>query len=193
MSNLSGVPDNKTFRGSKLPGEPYYYIRANLDLSGVELNVEGNNVFYFNAENSFAYANKAKFAYPNPDAYPGFHLIDSNNVIGEVSVYANPDLEANANLGQLSFLVGGLYRPSSNSASMDVWGGPTGNSPGALSAAQIAHGQVCYYGQEPGSPAFDPDFRTRRYLGLKITGVSSGQKILKGNLFVVVKVYNKFA
>lgn len=192
MSNLSGVPDNKTFRGSKLPGEPYYYIRANLDLSGVTLEDEGANVFYFNADNSFAYANKSKInGYVNPDTYPAYHLIDDNNVIGEVSVYSNPDLAASANLGQLSFSVGGLYRPSSQSTSMDVWGGPTGNSPGSLSAEEIAHGQVCYFGTEPDLD-YDVDYRGRRYLGLKISD-SNGQTLTKGNVFVVVKVYNKFA
>jgi hypothetical protein len=192
MSNLSGYGDNKTYRGSALPREPYYYIRANLDLSNVMFDDREEHVFYFNKENSYAYLDRSKQSYPNPDQYPGFHLIDDNNLIGEVAVYTNPDLEADENLGQLSFFVGGLYRPSSESTSMDVWGGPTGNSPGALSAEQLSNGQSCYYGAEPLDPAYSSDDGMRRYLGLKITGTSDGQVLLKGNLFVVVKVYPKF-
>jgi hypothetical protein len=95
MSNLSGIGDNKTYRGSLPPREPYYYIRANLELAGQEAN--STKLFYFNKENSFAYANTHKFAYPNPDAYPGYYLLDEHSVIGEVAVYDNPELASAAN------------------------------------------------------------------------------------------------
>jgi len=90
MSNLSGIGDNKTYRGSLPPREPYYYIRANLDLSGQSAN---DKVYYFNRDNSFAYTDARKFAYPNPDSYPGYYMIEDNAVIGEVAVYSNPDIQ----------------------------------------------------------------------------------------------------
>lgn len=189
MSNLSGIGDNKTYRGSLPPREPYYYIRANLDLSGQSAN---DKVYYFNRDNSFAYADARKFAYPNPDSYPGYYMIEDNAVIGEVAVYSNPDLVQSDAEGQWEYEVGGLYRPSSGSASIDVWGGPTGNSAGSLSADQIAEGQTCYYGSEPLDPDYDAEDGSRRFLGLKISGGSSGDKIVSGNLFVVLKVYPKF-
>lgn len=88
MSNVSGIEQNKTYRGSVPALEPYYYVRAHLDLTGKKLD---NVHLYFNKENNFAYLNTAVNAYPNPDNYPKYQII-KNSLIGEVTVYSNSDL-----------------------------------------------------------------------------------------------------
>lgn len=98
MSNVSGIGDNKTYRGSLPPREPYYYIQAHLDLAGKKAN---DTFFYFNKENNFNYLNTAVTAYPDPANYRGYYTIDTNALIGEVTVYANSDLalsEGSANV-----------------------------------------------------------------------------------------------
>jgi hypothetical protein len=278
MSNLSGIPDNKTFRTIAAPGEPYYYIRAKLDLSGQLAN---NNVLYFNAENTLAYKNTSVFAYPSPDAYPNFHKIDEHVLIGEVVASSNPDLiyaggegEVRAsgveiqsvarngsnvatitlNASAASFglatgdyvlisnitnssnsfntsvpvqitvsgntftygnngavvattaalgnsreimtpvliQIGGAYKPSTGSASIDLWGGPSGNIPAPISLAQLEHAQSCYYGAEPAAPESNPSLGKRKFLAVKLSGGNAVNKITRGVLSVVIKVYPKF-
>lgn len=114
MSNLSGIGDNKTYRGSLPPREPYYYIRANLDLSG---KAADNKVYYFNRDNSFAYTDGSKTGYPNPDSYPGYYMIEDNAVIGEVAVYNNPELTYS------SGAEGELHIPAANLIAVSRTGG----------------------------------------------------------------------
>lgn len=89
MSNVSGIGQNKSYRGSVPAKDPYYYIRAQLDLTGIKAN---DVHLYFNKDNSFAYLNTAVNAYPNPDNYPKYITIDDNSLVGEVTVYSNSDL-----------------------------------------------------------------------------------------------------
>lgn len=182
--NFSGLQDNKAFTTGLGAAAPYYYINAHLDLAGTTPGEAGTDpyIFYFNKENNFNYLNRA--LYPNPDNYGGFYLIGPNQVIGEVTVYSNPDFvyDYTANL---DFNIGGVYRPSIAldqslsagdrllSQSMDIWGGPTGQTSGPISVLQTQHAQICYYGQEPAdpqpNPANDADllFGSRQYLAVK--------------------------
>lgn len=90
MSNVSGIGQNKTYRGSLPPKEPYYYIRASLDLSGQKAN---NVVLWLNKENNYNYlTQKPNIYHPDPLQYDQYIKIDSNAVIGEVCVSANPNL-----------------------------------------------------------------------------------------------------
>lgn len=369
MSNMSGIPDNKTFRSIIAPGELYSYIRAKLDLSGQLAN---DNVLYFNAENLLAYQNTHVFAYPNPNSYPKYHKIDQNVLIGEVVASSSPDMVyaageegelrisgadmiavsrsggnatlilddtaasfglaagdyiavsglsnagfntdapqpivsvagvvskvsgadivsveraagvasitlsaaastfglATGNFVRISGItndsnsfntsvpvpitvsgstftyastggtatvvteaatgaskdvsfpprltyanaggvvsetaalgssrevitpillhIGGAYKPSSGSPSIDLWAGPTGNEPAPLSMAQLEHAQVCYYGSEPADPDSDPVLGKRKFLAVKLTGGNSSNKITRGVVSVLIKLYPKF-
>lgn len=179
MSNLSGFGDNKTYRSSVPPADPYFYISANLDLTGLEVgqNEENNYIYYFNKENNFDYLNTQK--YPNPDNYGGYYMLDDNMVIGEVTVYCNPAVKYEfGNVDDLLFEVGGAYKPSIalfpslvNDDSVDVWSGPTGNVSGPIDNDQLLNAQICYYGKEPENPHASPDNRpseSRKYLVLNI-------------------------
>lgn len=115
MSNMSGIPDNKAFRVSAAPGELYSFIRAKLDLSGQLAN---NNILYFNAENLLAYQNTSVFAYPNPNAYPKYHKIDENVLIGEVVASSSPDLVYAGGEGEVYISGSGLIAVSRNGSNV---------------------------------------------------------------------------
>jgi hypothetical protein len=173
---------NKTFQAVSTGNELYYYIRAHLDLTGLYTgSITSSNpyIIYFNKENNYNYLDTT--LHPNIDEYGGFYPIDDNSVIGEVTVYANPDLEYTGLLDELSFDIGGAYKPSialdtspvdaTERQSLDVWGGPTGNTPGSITVNQLEDAQICYYGREPEapvtSPIYDPEWGTRKFLALK--------------------------
>lgn len=194
--NLNGKEDNKAFKAAQFRFEPYYYIVARLNLAGLE----SNDVYYFNKENNLAYMDSRKT--PFVDEYGKYYLIDEHSVIGEVSIWCNPDCVYGtipAHIDNVRFSVGGVYRPTVTlnvDNSMDVWGGPTGNTPGAITNAQLQTGQICYYGStpmEPTPPMPDPENGTRKYLALKIVDTSQVTRIFsKGSVCVCMKVYPKF-
>lgn len=101
MSNVSGYGDNRTFRNSIPPREPYYYITATLDLAGKLAN---NKVYYLNKLNNFEYLNTAKTAYPNPDDFPGYYYLENQVLIGEVGLSASADLTASNGAAVVSTL-----------------------------------------------------------------------------------------
>lgn len=203
--NTSGNSYNKTFRATSNHSEPYYYISAYLDLSGLYTGaITSSNpyIIYFNKENNYNYLDSSQ--HPDPDNYGGFYPIDDNSVIGEVVVYANPDLEYSGILSNVEFIVGGAYKPSIaldsspidavERQSLDVWGGPSGNTPGSISASQLENAQECWYGRTPEYPTtgenYNPEWGTRKFLALKyvlsepVTGpsdivVNSEQKKIK--------------
>lgn len=170
MADLSGFDSNKTYRGSVRSKEPYYYIMAHLDLTNVEVDLNENNICYLNKENNFNYLK-------DPTNYGGYYTIEENAVIGEVTVYTNPDVVYEDVENSIYFSVGGVYNPSISMAevspdtSMDIWGGPTGNQPGSISATQLKDAQICFYGSGPKEP--DPitshPSQTKKYLALMIT------------------------
>jgi hypothetical protein len=92
---------------------------------------------------------------------------------------------------ELYLQVGGAYKPSSQSSSMDVWGGLSGNVPGGILFDHLEHAQVCYYGSEPADLSYDPVLGKRKFLAVKIRGGVSGGT-LSGQLYVTLKVYPKF-
>ena len=174
---------NRTFQATDKINPPYYYITAHLDLTGLYTGApESSNpyILYFNRENNYNYLNPQ--LYPDPDNYTGFYPLDEHSIIGEVAVYANPDLEYTGNLAEVAFYVGGAYKPSValdtspinaiQRQSLDVWGGPTGNTPGLITDPELEDGQVCYYGREPAEPTTEstvwlPEWGTRKFLALK--------------------------
>lgn len=191
--NFSGGADNRAFRTGAEPGAPYYYISAWLNLVGLHTGAITETdpyIFYFNRENNFNYLNSA--LHPNIDEYGGYYPIDTDSVIGEVTVYTNPSIIYEGNILDLNFEVGGVYKPSIAldqtlspadlllAHSMDVWGGPTGYVPGSITVAELEDGQVCYYGREPEDPQLNPEndagleFGSRRYLALKFVPIQIG-------------------
>ena len=288
MSNVSGIGQNKTYRGSVPRKEPYYYIRASLDLAGKKSN---NVLLWFNQENNYNYLNTASDAYPNPADYDKYYKIDDNSLIGEVSVYSSNDLVfsesnesndysntlasaaelvtverdggtakltlsvsalndlnlrvgdhiqvsgvtndsnsfntsgfvpitaisgtndeiieyANAGAdfgpaaatgtnkllkGQITLQVGGAYLPSSPDLTavfgLDLWGGPTGNTPGNIIVSELKDGQICYYGSEPNDLFL---LGQRPYLAMRLGGGNATNSIISGKIHVLVKVYVKY-
>jgi hypothetical protein len=79
--DLSGYGDNLVYRSNVASADPYYYISAQLDLAG-----KGavNNVYYFNKDNNYEYLKNKN--------YSGFHKVDSNAVISEVTSFLLSDL-----------------------------------------------------------------------------------------------------
>jgi hypothetical protein len=164
---------NQTFQTSSTENEFYYTISAQLDLTHF---VPGS-ILYFNRENNKQYLQSS-----NPDEYGGFYLLDQHSVIGDVVVYANPDLVYSGTLSELEFEIGGAYKPSitldsspvniAYRQSIDAWGGPTGNNPMPILASQLAQAQICQYGRTPEFPTtvvHEPEWGTRKYLALKCT------------------------
>jgi hypothetical protein len=79
--DLSGYGDNLVYRSNVASADPYYYISAQLNLAG-----KGavNNVYYFNKDNNYEYLKNKN--------YSGFHKVDSNAVISEVTSFLLSDL-----------------------------------------------------------------------------------------------------
>jgi hypothetical protein len=112
-------------------------------------------------------------------------MLDDNMVIGEVTLYCNPEVKYEfGNLEDLLFEVGGAYKPSIalfpslvNDDSVDVWSGPTGNVPGAIDNDQLLNAQICYYGKEPQHPhpqmGNNRPSESRKYLVLNIRNSGS--------------------
>lgn len=177
--DFSGHGDNLLFRSGQASVEPYYYISAQLDLSGKNAK---NKIYYFNKDNNFAYMSVRDYA--------GYYKIDENSVISEVVVYCSPDFAYSGTLSNLRFRVGGAYAPAVTSVLADpaiqVWGGPTGNVPGPVSVAQLENAQSCHFGQEPDG--------LQKFLSVKLSDVSSpaSVSVVEGQIYVVVKVYPKF-
>lgn len=203
MTDLSGVEFNKTFRSNVQAGAPYYYISAHLDLSGMDT----GETLYFNRDNSLAY--KAK-----PDEYSKFITIDSSSVIGEVVVYANPDLTSEISTSVKNIKIGGA--PSYTDSVSVVWAGQTGSTPGNISINDINNGVVCRYGHEGGHAVGDDEDNSIKFLAISIPplvdelGLKASKKYPKriklsralkqiepttigsGTVYVVVKVFPKF-
>lgn len=193
--NFNGGQDNKAFRTGMLQEQPYYYISAHLDLTGLHTGAITETdpyIYYFNKENNFNYLDRR--LYPNPDDYAKYYTIDDNSVIGEVTVYANPSIIYEGDILDLNFEIGGVYKPSialdqsidpadlATAQSMDVWGGPTGNVVGPISVEELENAQVCYYGREPADPQPNPanvdnlEFGSRRYLAVKFVPIDEAAK-----------------
>jgi hypothetical protein len=177
--DLSGYGDNLVYRNNVASADPYYYISAQLDLAGKSSN---KKMYYFNKDNNFGYlANKN---------YSSFHKIDANAVIAEVTVYSSPDFTYSGTLSDLIFQVGGAFAPSVTSVQanpvIEEWGGPTGNSPGSFGVSELEDAQSCIFGSEPNGD--------KKYLVVKLTDDSSATNrvVLKGQIYVVVKVFPKF-
>lgn len=173
MTDLSGKDANRVFRTNAPSGEPYYYITASMDLTDLE--VGEDYVYYFTQENNFSYLDKKQYA--SAMDYAGYHMIDQNSTIGEIVVYTSPNVEYSyGDIEDLNFYIGGCYNPDVVASSyvggstMDVWAGPTGNSPSGIGALELTHAQVCYYGQIPAEPEVDDDDASisRKFLALKV-------------------------
>jgi hypothetical protein len=178
--DLSGYGDNLVFRTGLASAEPYYYISAQLNLAGKSAL---NKVYYFNKDNNYDYLVKRDYA--------SYYKIDDNSVIGEVTAYCSPDFLYSGTLANLQFRIGGVEAPlvtaGQANPAIDVWGGPTGNSAGPLDVAELEDGQSCYYGSEPeGAP--------KKYLAVKLSDTSSpsSASVLRGQIYIVMKVYPKF-
>lgn len=171
MTDLSGKDSNRAFRAISTNGEPYYYITSSIDVSDLEVN--SDSIYYFTRDNSFSYLDKKLYA--NPSEYGGYYMIDSNSIIGEITVYSSPDIEYSyGDLEDLNFSIGGAYNPeialTGQNTTLDIWAGPTGNVPDPIGTEQLHYGQICYYGRAPESPGVDPDDASisRKFLALKI-------------------------
>jgi hypothetical protein len=173
--DLSGYGDNLVYRSNIASADPYYYITAQLDLSGKSSN---NKVYYFNKDNNFEYlVNKN---------YSSFYKVDANAVIAEVTVYSSPDFSYTGDLQYLYFDVGGAEAPVLNNSNIDLWGGPTGNSPGSVSVEQLENAQSCLFGSEPAGD--------KKYLAVNVydDDGETNKFVVKGQIYVVMKVYPKF-
>lgn len=180
--DFSGHGDNLLFRTNAAPGEPYYYISAQLNLAGKGVS---NKVYYFTKHNDFSYLSFR----PGPDSYGAYHKLDENSVIAEVTAYCSPDFAYSGNLANLSFRIGGVDKPSvvlaQANPAIEVWGGPSGNSPGPLSADELEDAQSCLFGSEPNGD--------KKYFAVKLMDtVAPSSLVTKGQLYVVMKVYPKF-
>jgi hypothetical protein len=187
--NFTGLEDNKAFKSAQINKEPFYSIKARLNLAGLE----SNDVYYFNKENTLTYMDARKTPYP--DEYGQYYTIDDHSVIGEIMVCSNPDMEYAGDINDISFTVGGVYKPSISltNPGMDPWGGLTGNSPGPISVNQLKVAQICYYGSSPLNDDHDPDLGSKKYLALKISDESDNVHMFtKGSIYITVKVYPKF-
>lgn len=139
MTDLSGIESNKVSRSAIVPGAPYYYINASLDISLLAVEAGSSVTLYFNKDNNYDYLDTIL-----GQTYTGFYPLEDNSVIGEVVVYSNPDVVP-AVSGML-FNVGGAA--SLTTPVIDTWGGKTGYSAGLLDADDINSGSICYYGHE---------------------------------------------
>jgi len=99
-----------------------------------------------------------------------FRTIDEHSVIREIMVCSNPDPEYLGDINNISFSVGGIYKPSVSLSNqdIDIWGGVTGNILGPINVDQLKVAQVCYYGSVPLNPDHDTELGTKKYLALKI-------------------------
>jgi hypothetical protein len=100
--NFSGNEENKVYRGSLHPREPYYYIRASLDLSEKSIN---NQVYYFNVDNDWKYLD-------NPALYRNFYRVDDNALIGDVTVYSDLAFDAGSAFGPSNSQIVSVSRSS---------------------------------------------------------------------------------
>jgi hypothetical protein len=198
MSNVSGIEDNRVFRANFEKGELYYYIDAQLNLSGEVIPVYQPSsagkyrVYYFNVENNLNY-----LKVPNKDEYSGFIKVEPNAVIGDVVVYLNPDGDIDPDV---RFEIGGIYKPSIEmnysllNDYIDLWAGPTGNVPGEIFAGEAQDAQVCQYNQSPVGFLNSGPYQSSpiKYLGLIVYNESGVPVELNANIHVVIKVYPKF-
>lgn len=175
------ITSNSTFQTHSTESEPYYYISAYVDLSGLYTGEVDSNkpyIVYFNQDNNYDYLNIER--YHSPDEYGGFYLLDDQSVIGDVTVYTSPDLVYTGVLSTLQFHIGGAYKPSValdpspvdaiHRHSIDIWGGPSGNTPGPILSSQLERAQICHYGREPQVPTtvvHEPEWGTRKFLALQ--------------------------
>lgn len=142
--NLGANGMNQTFKTGTEPKAPYYYITASLDLSGCT-----NGTYYFNEENSLAYANDPNFN--------KFIVVNENVIISEVMVYTNPALVLNEEVKECAFTIGGAANHSTSPVVVP-WAAPAGSPPGvppafsgeSLTADELNAGPVNYFGHEGG-------------------------------------------
>jgi hypothetical protein len=177
--DFSGHGDNLLFRSHQPVKEPYYYISAQLDLSGKNAL---NKVYYFNKDNNFSYMSVRDYA--------AYYKLDDNSLISEVVAYCSPDFAYSGNLANLRFSIGGVQAPSVTAAlanpPIDIWGGPTGSAPGVMSVVQLENAQSCHFGSEPDG--------IHKFLAVKLSDTSSpsSASVVEGQIYVVLKVYPKF-
>lgn len=144
--DLSGVWANRPFRTGIRPGNPYYYITASLDLSGLQIPQNGVTL-YFNYENSLDYQKTFRVAGLGYTNYYDFIRVPQASVISEVVLSSNPSVDGETSL---TYRVGGAVDTDSPVEPEDTWAGPTGNTAGTVSQSEINHGATCYYGRGPG-------------------------------------------
>jgi hypothetical protein len=142
--NLGANGMNQTFKTGIEPKAPYYYITASLDLAGCT-----NGTYYFNQENSLAYANDPNFS--------KFIIVNENVVISEVTVYTNPAVVLEDEVNECSFTIGGAANHSTSPVIVP-WAAPAGTAPGvppafageSLTAEELNAGSINYFGHEGG-------------------------------------------
>jgi hypothetical protein len=115
--DLSGYGDNLVYRSNVASADPYYYISAQLDLAGKGTT---NNVFYFNKDNNYEYLKNKN--------YSGFHKVDSNAVISEVTSFSLSNLVysgANSTLRVSASSLLGVARNGSDVATLYLSASPS--------------------------------------------------------------------
>lgn len=153
----------------------------------VSITVSGNTFTYSNTGALFGSA--AATGALKDVSYPANIKYSDPGAV--VSVVAAAGASRNVSTPIL-LLVGGAYKPSSNSQSIDIWGGPSGNLSAPISLAQMNVSQSCHYGSEPAYPASDPMLGSRKFLAVKVIGGNNSNMLSSGIVSVVVKVYSKF-
>ena len=91
MQNKINNKIKPVFKTNLLPGKPYYFIDACLNISEI-LPLKANTPFeillYFNKENNFNY-----LSYPEIDSYPHYWtLTKENGVIEDILIYSFPSI-----------------------------------------------------------------------------------------------------
>jgi hypothetical protein len=154
MTDLTGSDSNSVFKSNAQPVQPYYYISAHLDISGMQL----GQTFYFNKDNNLSYLDPKK---DNDGGYYNYWLIDSNAVIGDVVVYSNPGLLEGTNIqpDDAYIWIGGADSMDGYPTGpvLQPWAGKTGFSAGPLSVNDVNSANVCYFGHEGGHDIFDDE------------------------------------
>lgn len=108
--NLSGYGDNLVYRNNIASADPYYYISAQLDLSGRSAS---NGIFYFNKDNDFSYLVNKNYA--------GFHKIDTNAVIAEVVAFSLPEMSYDGSDPLVRVPVGSILAVSRNASVATIY------------------------------------------------------------------------
>lgn len=188
---------NKTFRLHHTSAPVVEYVHVELDLSGMR---KGETVF-FNRENM-------RSVDPRFESNIHYLTLDGNSIIGDVLVYAQPDLVSTSfGSSATTLTIGGAV---SRSASVELpYAAPAGYGPrtppqfsgAALTLAQVAARPVNYFGHTAAKFPYGqtnggvPDARTNlKHVGVTVSHptASVGAPLIEsGTLHVILKVYTK--